>query len=237
MFATTSDYHAHSWMSTLTIHVSSLFHHTGRFFYAWIPCGSPWGCLHAVASPALPSYVGIEGTGPPHDQLLLYGTAPTNATDSATSFTVTAGSIVTAVTLAPSDPPSTTPPPTDVTAMAWDDLKLMVRSFNLTEMLQSEPPLPPRRLAALEQSVAAAVGSDAAVLVSAVHADGGSPRNKPPPLANGVPPPNWWIGRAVNVTFRVPRARVAAVLTCDSVEARWQLVQSAPSVNFSQGKL
>ena len=141
------------------------------------------------------------------------------------------------VTLAPSDPPSTTPPPTDVTAMAWDDLKLMVRSFNLTEMLQSEPPLPPRRLAALEQSVAAAVGSDAAVLVSAVHADGGSPRNKPPPLANGVPPPNWWIGRAVNVTFRVPRARVAAVLTCDSVEARWQLVQSAPSVNFSQGKL
>jgi len=175
----------------------------------------------------------MEGIGPPHDKLLLYGTAAADAALPA-SYTFTAGSTVTDVSFVA----ATALPVADATITAWDELKLTVLSFNLTEMLQE--PLPPARLASLVTSVAiATVGSrnnGAALLVSAIHADGGTPRNKPPPQANGLQPPNWWVNRAVNVTFQVPRLRTSAALTCASVQAAWPS-SGSPVVNFTRGCL
>jgi hypothetical protein len=173
----------------------------------------------------------MEGIGPPHDKLLLYGTAAADVALPA-SYTFSAGSTVTDVSFVA----DTALPVADATITAWDELKLTVLSFNLTEMLQE--PLPPARLASLVTSVAiATVGSrnnGAALLVSAIHADGGTPRNKPPPQANGLQPPNWWVNRAVNVTFQVPRLRTSAALTCASVQAAWPS-SGSPVVNFTRG--
>jgi hypothetical protein len=111
---------------------------------------------------------------------------------------------------------------------AWDEINMTVTSMNLTTLLGL--PVPPAGLTELENRVAAAVGAGA-VLVQMAHTVS-QPRNVAPPLAGGVFP-NWYLGRATNVSFRVPRTVGSPTLSCAVVGGRWGT--STVVVNWTSG--
>lgn len=172
-------------------------------------------------SPPFPDFVSLEPNGPPHDQLLLHGTAfPADVAllRTRTAYQVTSTTLETNVIL------TLQPPSLWSTESQWDELNLTISSMNFTTMLQ--PPRPSIGLTELEQNVAVGAGTGI-VLVAMTHA--AEARNVPPPMANGIFP-NWWLGRETNASFWVAHTRN---LSCDVLQHLW--TSSTIRVNWTTG--
>ena len=128
-----------------------------------------------------------------------------------TVLTVSTGPVSTAVTIVPSI--------FIASDHAWDTVTLHVTSHNVTELLQ--PPSPPALLARLTETLAVVSNQpvEDVVLTAVVHAVA-NPRNVAPGRVGGAFP-NWWMGRATNLTWHVSRRANQSGLECIDLANAW----------------